>query len=313
WSSVNISKFVTGFQLSAIPLESTQDKLTLNDDEDLIYVSQSGEIVNTFQEATPEYLASDIIHIVPNPWQAYELAKKVLDGFKEKPEDQIRYNLYKISEKLRTALYNERERMAKQIFLELLQSEEIRFVFFTDSWRPPPTKSAPIEESPFAHRAPAPPVVKKRGDLMQKSLFDEESIMETDFDTTLEKDVALWLDSQEKLFFWYRNLTGRSGYFLQGWRPHKIYPDFISTSRKPDGSYGIDKVYVIETKGDQFGEQKEESRHDRTGYTKFLFNLCNAAKPKHLSELGFEMNSKPITFKLVQQEQWEQELMKLMG
>jgi len=25
------------------------------------------------------------------------------------------------------------------------------------------------------------------------------------------------------------------------------------------------------------------------------------------------MNSKPITFKLVQQEQWEQELMKLMG
>ncbi len=319
WLSVDISKFVTGFQLSAIPPESTQDKLTLSNDEDLIYVSQSGEIVNTFQEATPEYLASDIIHIVPNPWQAYELAKNVLTMLKGKlenassPDELIRYNLYKISEELRTALYNEREKMAKQIFLELLQSEEIRFVFFTDSWRPPQLKSAPADEPPFVHRVAAPPVVKKQWEHMQQSLFDGESIKESDFDTKLEKDVALWLDSQEKLFFWYRNLTGRGGYFLQGWRPHKIYPDFISTSRKPDGSYGIDKVYVIETKGDQFGEQKEESRHDRTGYTKFLFKLCNEARPKHLSELGFEMNSKPITFQLVQQEQWEQELMKLMS
>jgi len=50
------------------------------------------------------------------------------------------------------------------------------------------------------------------------------------------------------MFFWYRNRSKRD-YAVQGWRHHKVYPDFIFTSADKSGEDDYKAVYVVETKG----------------------------------------------------------------
>ena len=62
-----------------------------------------------------------------------------------------------------------------------------------------------------------------------------------------ERDVAVYLDSENTLKWWHRNVA-RVQYGLQGWRRAKIYPDFIFAVNSEKGR---SKITVLETKGDQ--------------------------------------------------------------
>ena len=66
------------------------------------------------------------------------------------------------------------------------------------------------------------------------------------------------LDQQARLFFWYRN-RARKDYFVQGWKPRRIYADFVVAPRDnetgEDG--GIDQVFVVETKGVHLKESED--------------------------------------------------------
>ena len=50
--------------------------------------------------------------------------------------------------------------------------------------------------------------------------------------------------------FWYRN-RARKDYYVQGWKPRRIYADFIVTLRgdEPGADDGFHQVFVVETKG----------------------------------------------------------------
>src|SRR6266576_3818918 len=88
---------------------------------------------------------------------------------------------------------------------------------------------------------------RQDGNQFVLSLFD--FVAEDDLNG-LENKVATYLDTQERLFFWYRNRS-RRGYFVQGWKRHRIFADFIFTL-KPDEADVDDpfhKVFVTETKG----------------------------------------------------------------
>ena len=302
WSSLNIQDFIKIFRFQNDILETTNETVSVSDDDSMTFISHKGEIVNTYNDVTPEYLASEIMNVVPNPWMAYELAEKALALLKksEKNEEKIRHNLYHIADSFRTWLRDKKDELARTVFFELMKKDEIRFVFFTDSLKTQTEKNAPVEAVPLVHIKPP-----LRGEKMQRSLFDPLGIVEDDFDSKDEKDVALWLDSQDQLFFWYKNAVGKNWYFLQGWRSNKLYPDFISTTRKSDGTYGIDKVFVIESKGMHL------VGNSKTSYIEEIFAECNKVQPKHISELGFEMNSKPVKFEVLHLHDWENKLQAL--
>ena len=57
-----------------------------------------------------------------------------------------------------------------------------------------------------------------------------------------ERDVAIYLDSEDALSWWHRNVA-RTQYGIQAWQKAKIYPDFIFAVRGKG-------VTVLETKGD---------------------------------------------------------------
>jgi type III restriction enzyme len=61
--------------------------------------------------------------------------------------------------------------------------------------------------------------------------------------------VAVYLDSEETLEWWHRNVA-RHQYALQGWKRGKMYPDFIfAISPKKN----LSRTILLETKGDQLG------------------------------------------------------------
>src|SRR5204862_5443013 len=82
--------------------------------------------------------------------------------------------------------------------------------------------------------------------------------------------VATYLDTQERLFFWYRNRT-RQGYYVQGWKPHRIFADFIFTLKpdEPDDQDPFHRVFVTETKGLHLAQNLD------TTYKRTVFDVCN--------------------------------------
>jgi type III restriction enzyme len=61
----------------------------------------------------------------------------------------------------------------------------------------------------------------------------------------LEAAFAGYLDEQAALRWWHRNVA-KTQYGLQGWRRHKVYPDFVFA--RLIGEHGT-QIVVMETKG----------------------------------------------------------------
>ncbi len=78
---------------------------------------------------------------------------------------------------------------------------------------------------------------------LQKDLFD----FQPDDMNELEKVVALYLDESPEVLWWYRNIVGVNEFSIEGWKPNKLYPDFI-VQRGEDGA-AKPTVWIVESKG----------------------------------------------------------------
>ena len=187
------------------------------------------------------FAASHLSDVVPNPWRAAGLAKDVFDALLEKhPQDSVRANYLFVLEELRKELSLQRDRLCQEAFRQLLASGEMRFIVVAKDlgFNKLPTKI----DAAMTRQAN-----REDGKPYQASLFSEMDESELN---GLEVKVATYLDKQARLFFWYRN-RARRDYFVQGWKPGRIYADFIMTL-KPDDLEANDEyhqVFVVETKG----------------------------------------------------------------
>jgi type III restriction enzyme len=83
------------------------------------------------------------------------------------------------------------------------------------------------------------------GDLTEKSLFD---FVNEEDSNSLERAVALCLDRDENVLWWYRNLVGEQSFAIQGYKRDRLYPDFVAQSAPERGPRHV--VWVIESKGE---------------------------------------------------------------
>jgi len=147
---------------------------------------------------------------------------------------------------------------------------------------------------------------REDGNQFELSLFD--FVAEDDLNG-LENKVATYLDKQERLFFWYRNRTRRD-FYVQGWKRHRIFADFIFTLQ-PEEEKSRDefhKVFVAETKGMHL------KRTADTDYKRGVFNVCNEhAKKKEWAEFVPAMKGKVVRFEVVDEEEWEKRLNELLA
>ena len=241
------------------------------------------------------FAANHLLDVMPNPWRGHELARQVFAKLQERyPRKQVAANTVFILEEMRKRLQTERDRLAERVFGELLDAGRMRFMVVTDDLsfhRLPTTIEAP----------PAKQANREDGAPYQHNLFDWTA--EDDLNG-LENKVATYLDRQERLFFWYRN-RARKDYYVQGWQRGRIYADFIVTLQpdEADSSDAFHQVYVLETKGLHLKQA------DDTNYKRSVFDLCSKhARKTDWAEFVPAMRNKVVRFKVVDEDEWEQQL-----
>jgi type III restriction enzyme len=238
-------------------------------------------------EPDPAFLARHLMEVVPNPWQAYEISQKILDSLLAKnSKGKVIDNFVFIIQQTLAHLEVLRDSLAKNVFYNLIKDEEMRFIVAKKAGYKFPN-SREIDTKSVLRS-------KDRLDYVQQSLFEHESTEDMD---ELEKDVAWFLDDQQKLFFWFRNIDRkRESYYLQGWKKNKVYPDFLFTvNDTKDGR--IDRVYVTEVKGEHLVGNPD------TKYKEELLAKCN-----EFNELALEMKDRKIKFEMLHQNEWQQKL-----
>jgi len=236
------------------------------------------------------FITRHIIDIVPNPWVAYEIAEKALNILRKKySDDLISANMVFIIQELRKTLEDQRDLLAQRVFVKMVKNKEILFFLQCDSSFALPTENIV--------KGNVKKLTRDTGDPIEKSLF--EYVPEEELNK-LEQSVAVYIDKQQKLLWWYRNLS-KQDYYIQGWKKSKIYPDFIlSKSNEENDDYS--KVLVVETKGLHL-------KNEDTEYKKSVFDMCNELGNKiSWEELGEEFKDKTIEFKIVYDKEWQRKL-----
>lgn len=297
WNHVNL-KPLFSLILSQVEEKDTEHITTLSEDiETLIEQRKVLRLREGGIKLDSVFLARHLMDIVPNPWVAYELGKKVLKQLLRNHDQKLVVNNFVfIIEEIRKHLIQEKDRLAKDVFLKLLSEKSLRFLVIGKNlgFRLPEKRKV---------KTTLRTLTRLDGQPLQRSLF--EFVPEEEFNE-VEKAVAWYLENQDKLFFWYRNIA-KQDYAIQGWRKHKIYPDFILAVSKTQKADKYNKVYVVETKGLHL-------KNEDTEYKKSVFEICNKyAEEKRLEELGFALKNKTIHFKVLFEDEWKKKLNELFS
>ncbi len=247
------------------------------------------------------FAASHLLDVIPNPWRGSELTRRVFDALLKKHDrKRVADNFVFVLEELRKRLEQERDRLARAVFGELLEQGTLRFMVVVDELG--------FNRLPRKLKAAAGLKKANREDGNQFELDLFAFVAENDLNG-LENKVATYLDKQERLFFWFRN-RARHDYFVQGWKRGRIYADFVFTLRADEA--GADDefhtVFVTETKGLHLKKAAD------TDYKRSVFNLCNQhAKKQDWADFVPAMRGKVVRFEVVDEEEWEKRLNQLLA
>ena len=247
------------------------------------------------------FAASHLLDAMPNPWRGVEAAQAVFKALLARhPREQVQGNYLFVLEELRKRLEAERDRLSKQVFAELLDAGAVRFIVVTEDLQ--------CNRLPTQIEAPATERQANREDGAQYQLNLFDRTVESDLNG-LENKVATYLDRQARLFFWYRN-RARKDYYVQAWKPQRIYADFILTLKpdEPNADDEFHQVFVVETKGVHLKESAD------TAYKRSVFDICSEyAKKTDWATFVPAMRNKVVRFEVVDEEEWEQRLNTLLS
>lgn len=184
-------------------------------------------------------LVRSLLDIAPNPWWVWTWVDAVLERLlKRFDERALAGSSASLLERLRIDMEAERDRLAQAVFEGCVAAGQIEFRLRADTtdYEIPPSFELLLAGKPQ-------PLVRDDASVVEKSLFEPALAALTD--SGLERDVACYLDSQAALQWWHRNVA-KAQYGLQGWKRHKVYPDFVFARVQGDGAA---RIVLLETKG----------------------------------------------------------------
>lgn len=178
--------------------------------------------------------------IVPNPWLVWSWVDAVAGRLQQTwAESVLAASCATLIERLRQDLESRRDALAQQVFDALVHEGRIEFRLRADrtDYELPQQM---VQEVP----AKTPRLLRPDGiSDVQKSLL--EPALQTPDVNEFEAAFAGYLDEQQALRWWHRNVA-KAQYGLQGWKRHKVYPDFVF-GFLTEGS--TSRVVLMETKG----------------------------------------------------------------
>ena len=189
------------------------------------------------------WFARRLSDITPNAWHASRIARQLVEQLRAASEidDQIYDRRSYLAYALREYVKAEVEKRAELIFRDKLRQREIRFDLETGQ---------PNFQMKESYEISVPEsyglMARNDGHPLQLNLF--EPVYTQQFDSTLERNFARYLDEQKALQWWHRIAVRQHGdYYLRGWKQERIWPDFIAMASNTDGK---PHVLVFETKGE---------------------------------------------------------------
>ena len=207
--------------------------------------------------------------VVPNPWQAGRIVEDMIERLREadQSDDDIYGQRSHIAAVLRDHVTNEIYEQTEQIFKRKLHDEEVRFDLTTS------LKHRLREESyevPY-NEATDSSLERRPGQPLQLSLFTPQ--LRSQYDSDLERRFARYLDEKRAIEWWHRIAVRQRGeYAIRGWKPHRIWPDFIAIATPADDGK---RLLVFETKGDHLKDTED------TKYKQKVFDVLQLAYNRH--------------------------------
>ena len=115
----------------------------------------------------------------------------------------------------------------------------------------------------------------------------------------VENLVAPYLDEQKAIQWWHRVAVRQRGdYYLRGWKPDRIWPDFVAMAGETEGK---PHLLVFETKGEHLRGNPDTEYEERVMETlQSAFNVyagtmtIRDGPAKGTFRLVFESNSKTV-------------------
>ena len=241
WRGFDPQRIAAEIPENAQAAEAQLQRIRLTEQGDDLFM---GETVANSAEVMvfdPAYAVRMLLDIVPNPFVGREIVGRLYAALRDRGFDDLKLGRMAglVVEELRKGLDRERNSMAEAMFRSDVADGRIQFRLRLDGsdWRMP----LEVETTePVGGRQ----LMGTNGGPLTRSLFTPVYEDELNKD---EKDVAVYLDEEQALTWWHRNVA-RSQYGIQGWKKGRIYPDFIFAVR-PGGD--VNRVVVLETKGDQ--------------------------------------------------------------
>lgn len=221
----------------------------------------------------------DLVHavrsmadLVPNAFAGARLVQTMLQGLRARgaTDSQLGSLSVYLLEELRQELVRQVDALAEARFRALLDAGIVQFRLRLDGrdWRMP-------TELPTMRAPSAPQFTRTDGTAAQLSLFSPA--FREDYNDQ-EYVFACYLDAAGTIAWWHRNVVRGEGYAIQGWRRHRIYPDFLFAQRERGGRR---ELFALEMKGDQLG-----GNDDTTYKSKVLDAVTEAYQQERMRPAG---------------------------
>ncbi|MDD2741188.1 MAG: DEAD/DEAH box helicase family protein [Rhodocyclaceae bacterium] len=303
WQGLDVSPLVAKIPDNAASAENQMRRIRLTDGDDERIVAEALNATQETQVFDRPYAVRMVSDIVPNAWLSREIVGSVIAGLEARGFNRAKLGKLSglIVEALRMWLGELRSAKGESLFRSKVASGRIQFRLRTDShnWR------MPFEAETYQPQG-APQLIGQQGNSLDKSLFSP--IYQGDFSSQDERDIAVYLDGNNALTWWHRNVA-RSHYAVQGWRREKIYPDFIFASQRDTDK---ERMVVLEMKG------KHLAGNDDTEYKAAVLRLMSEAfaveQVTHVGELAMVVSDgRTVECDLVLMPEWPTRLPTFIG
>ena len=186
-------------------------------------------------------LVRALIDVAPNAWWVWGWVDAVLARLHGQGHDErvLAASSASLVERLRIDIEAERDRLAQAVFEGFVQQGRIEFRLRADGT----DHELPMDAALAVTGALPHEFQRADGRAVQKSLL--EPALHTPDINQFEAQFAGYLDEKSALRWWHRNVA-KTQYGLQGWKRHKVYPDFVFGVLHEGGTT---RTVVMETKG----------------------------------------------------------------
>ena len=242
--------------------------------------AEQREELSAERSASLSYLTRRVNEIVENPFLSRVLANQLAQRLDAHiGAGQVSEQFSFLTAELVHLLNVERLRQEEQVFEKLVAANQLVLAVSDDAVR---GYCLPAQDVITVDRVP---------NFYKYYLYDD---VDSSSMNSLEKSVGEILDRQQTILWWFRNKVSRGWYAIQGWRRHKIRPDFVAAKKRADGS--LELVYVLESKGEML-----LGNSDTTYKKQVLDKMTSVQKQTYQTELDFGVLNEAVEFYLIEQ------------